>query len=91
MPSAVAVLGTTSSHGGQMIQASGNKLSLKEGAVCLEGDQHSCPIQGHGITPIVSGCATKTNVNGKPIAIQGAVAGCGAVLDGSFGSNMVSS
>lgn len=72
-----------------MISASGSKWLTPQGAVCLEGDQHSCPIQGHGITGIVSGCTIHTTVNGKPVAIQGSVAGCGAVLDGAFAQSNI--
>ncbi len=87
MTAPIAILGTTSSHGGVMITASGTDLQLQGGAACLEGDLHSCPIQGHGVTPIVSGCSVNATDQGKPIAIQGSVAGCGAVLNGSFAPN----
>lgn len=83
----VAVIGTTSSHGGTMISASGSHFITPQGAVCLIGDSHSCPITGHGTTAIVSGTSTQTTSNGKTIAIAGSVAGCGAVLNGSFASN----
>jgi uncharacterized Zn-binding protein involved in type VI secretion len=83
----VAVLNTTSSHGGHMITASGTKFVTPQGDVCLQGDSHSCPIAGHGITPIVSGCSTKSTISGTPVALSGSVAGCGAVLDGAFASN----
>jgi len=81
----IAVLGTTSTHGGSMISASGGNFTISgAGSVCRQGDSHSCPIRGHGVTPITSGCATHATVGGTPIAISGSVAGCGAVLNGSF-------
>lgn len=83
----VAVVGTSSTHGGQMITATGTTNIAKEGPVCLEGDLHSCPI--HGVTPIVSNLTQYVTTNGKPVAIQGSVAGCGAVLNGSFATNLL--
>ncbi len=47
--------------------------------VATLGDMHSCPIPGHGVTPLVSGCG-KTIVNGKPTVCIGDKAGCGAVI-----------
>lgn len=44
------------------------------------GDQHSCPIPGHGVTPIVSSPVTKSNSDGMLIAVVGAQAECGAVI-----------
>ena len=82
----VAVIGTMSSHGGAMVSASGASWQTARGNVCRQGDNHSCPIPGHGVTPIVSGCATSATIHGKPVAIKGAVAGCGAVLNASFAS-----
>lgn len=81
----IAVLGTTSTHGGSMISASGSNFQISgSGAVCRQGDSHICPIPDHGVTAIVSGCATHATVGGTAIAISGAVAGCGAVLNGNF-------
>ncbi len=79
----VAVLNTTSSHGGHMVSASGTKFTTPEGRVCVDGDLHQCPISGHGTTE-VTGNASKSHTNGKAVALQGAVAGCGAVLNGNF-------
>lgn len=45
----------------------------------VDGAQHSCPIFGHGVTPITA-ITTKTYHNGKLILTEGAIAGCGAVL-----------
>lgn len=87
----IAILGTTSSHGGVMISASGSTFDLQGRPVCLEGDMHSCPIQGHGVTPIVSGCAQHATDKRIPVAIEGSVAGCGAVLNGAFGERATTS
>ncbi len=67
-----------------MVTATGTLFDAPEGAVCVLGDLHQCPIPFHGTTPIVSGCATVSFTNGKAVAIQGSVAGCGAVLTGNF-------
>ncbi len=83
----VAVLNSTSSHGGVMSSASGSHATTPQGAVCVEGDLHNCPIQGHGITPVTS-VATKTMVNGKLVIINGSVAGCGAIINGAFATNV---
>ena len=87
MSTYVAILGTTSTHGGTMITASGNSFTTKQGAVCLQGDLHSCPIYGHGITAIVSGCTIDAQSNGKFVAISGSMAACGAMLNANFASD----
>lgn len=86
-----AILGTTSTHGGEMISANGTLFSAPgtEGVLCILGDLHSCPIPGHGITPIISGCATASMTNGNAIAIEGSVARCGAVLNGNFATDIM--
>ena len=66
-----------------MTSASGSRLQTPQGAVCIDGDSHSCPIAGHGITP-VAGNSTRSVVNGKSVVLNGAVAGCGAVINGGF-------
>ena len=85
MSKPIAVLGSTSSHGGTMISASGTDFRTEMGYVCLEGDLHSCPEyygrdDPHGVTPIVGGCTIRTIINGKPVVIEGSVAGCGAII-----------
>jgi uncharacterized Zn-binding protein involved in type VI secretion len=83
----IAIIGTTSSHGGEMVSATGSSFMTKSGAVCRVGDMHSCPIPGHNTTAIVSGGAANTNCMGAAIAINGSVAGCGAVLNGNFATD----
>ncbi len=85
----VAVIGTTSDHGGVMITATGDNYMTQAGVVCRLGDLHSCPIPGHGVTPIVSNCTQYALVDGKPVAIQGSLAGCGAALNGNFAPSTV--
>ncbi len=47
-------------------------------AACV-GDQHVCPIPGHGSSPIMPK-GSSIHVEGKPIARVGDVTGCGAVI-----------
>lgn len=74
---AIAVLGSVSSHGGVMITGSSNLLA--DGTpVCVSGNLHSCPIAGHGVTPVVG--TVNVLSEGVPVLTIGAIAGCGAVL-----------
>lgn len=73
----VAVLGSTSSHGGHIITASTDVVAHGIG-VAREGDLHACPIHGHGITPMTSTSTVK--VDGRSVVRVGDVAGCGAVI-----------
>lgn len=73
---AVARLGDASDHGGTIISASSNTKANGMG-IARQGDQHSCPISGHGITPLTA-TTTKTYVEGQLVITVGATAGCGA-------------
>lgn len=70
-------LGDSSSHGGKMIQATGSFL-VNGIAVCVTGDIHQCPIDGHGNTA-VTGTSGIDN-NGKAVVKTGDQAGCGAAI-----------
>ena len=49
----IVLLGDKSDHGGTVISASSTVIA--EGKqVARKGDLHTCPIPGHGITPIVT-------------------------------------
>lgn len=67
-----------SDHGGVVITGS-NNVFANGLRVARLGDLHSCPIAGHGITPIISG-SPDTDVNQNRCARVGDVTGCGAVL-----------
>jgi len=80
MKKMIAVKGSTSSHGGVILN--GDPLTLVAGKpMAFVGSMHKCPITDppHGVTPIVKSCV-KTLVNGKMVATVGAIAGCGAVI-----------
>jgi uncharacterized Zn-binding protein involved in type VI secretion len=74
----LARLSEHSSHGGMIITASGNSILANGIAVAVDGDLHSCPIPGHGITSITS--SSKNTCGGKGLIKAGDVAGCGAVI-----------
>ena len=81
-------LGDPSDHGGYMVTASG-KMRAKGIVVCNHGDQHVCPIEGHGTTS-VSSTAPRFKVNGNTILRDGDVAGCGARINASIDNFTVS-
>lgn len=80
MAKRIALLNDSSSHGGSII-LSGQNGTLKVGGVevAVDGALHSCPILGHGITPITA-ITTKSFQNGKLVLTENAVAGCGALI-----------
>ncbi len=71
-------LGDTSSHGGTVI-SSASKWMCEGKLIARKGDLHSCPIPGHGVTPITAGSA-KFKCEGDPVARHGDSTGCGATL-----------
>jgi uncharacterized Zn-binding protein involved in type VI secretion len=73
----VVRLGDSSSHGGTMISA-GSSVLVNGIPMCISGDSHSCPIDGHGVTG-VTGTAGYTSKSLRGIK-TGDVAGCGAVI-----------
>lgn len=76
----IALLGDGSDHGGTITSSNQDgTLSAKGIEVALEGAQHSCPIDGHGVTSITA-ITVKSYHNGKLILTQGAIAGCGALI-----------
>lgn len=80
-------LGDTSNHGGVIITCSGDVKVNGIGAV-RQGDLHSCPVPGHGVTPM-SHITSTTNwrVNGRAGINEGDIAGCGAkIVTGSSNS-----
>ena len=74
----VAILGSKSNHGGVVVSASSD-LFVHGIGVARVGDMHSCPLPGHGITPIVSG-SSDSNDTSRKIARVGDRTGCGATI-----------
>ena len=73
----IARLGDTSDHGGTII-TSCSKTRAEGPRVARRGDLHSCPIPGHGITPIVSNTSPNVITEGNETAHTGSICGCGA-------------
>ena len=73
-----ARLGDSSTHGGTIITGA-SRTFVNGLPVARMGDLHSCPIPGHGVTPIITGSLT-TITEGKPNARIGDVTGCGATI-----------
>lgn len=60
-----------------MITANGS-FTVNGKTACVNGDMHSCPMRGHGVTPIKSSSTLRTS--DKSVTLTGDTAGCGAVL-----------
>jgi uncharacterized Zn-binding protein involved in type VI secretion len=71
-------LNDLSDHGGHVITATGF-LTIVGINVALDQDLHSCPIHGHGITPITATTST-LQIDGKKIVRTDDRAACGAKI-----------
>ncbi|TCV81094.1 PAAR domain-containing protein [Sulfurirhabdus autotrophica] len=78
MGRALIVLGDKTSHGGTVIEASGQSDSGNI-RIARVGDKVTCPKKGHGTCPIVSGDPTLI-IDGQPAARHGDTTACGATL-----------
>ena len=74
------VLGDATTHGGSVISASGT-YRINGRRAALSGDMVSCPIKGHGVTPIIAGRSARNG--GRAMAATGDRCGCGATVIGS--------
>jgi uncharacterized Zn-binding protein involved in type VI secretion len=83
----VARLGDTSDHGGTIISY-GTKFRCDGILVARMGDLHSCPIPGHGITPIIT-ASPKVRSEGQFVAAVTSVAQCGAIINSGSPSTTV--
>ncbi len=52
---------------------------MAEKPIARKGDMHTCPIPGHGVTPITTGSG-RSKTDGKPTARVGDKTGCGATI-----------
>ena len=78
----LGLIGSTSSHGGVVI-SSASRSSAFGRLIARVGDLHSCPIHGHGVTPIITGSDT-IFVENQAVSLLGySVTGCGAVINGN--------
>ena len=78
MTRAFIVLGDKTSHGGTVIEASGQTFTGGV-AVARVGDKVSCPKRGHGSNPITTGDVSLI-IDGAAVARDGDKTSCGAVL-----------
>lgn len=70
-------LGDASGHGGVMISA-GSTVLVNGIPMCVDQDMHSCPIKGHGVTPVTGTASFRSS--GRRGIKTGDMAGCGAVI-----------
>ncbi|WP_244863000.1 PAAR domain-containing protein [Pseudomonas sp. Pc102] len=75
MPRGFVLLGDKTTHGGQVISASSTHV-VHGKLAALVGDLVSCPIPGHGVNPIVEGCADWSE-NGRALVVDGCRSACG--------------
>lgn len=76
----VVCIGDLSNHGGTVTSHNQDGTLTAAGElVSLENALHSCPIDGHGITPITA-VTVKSFHNGELILTELAYAACGARL-----------
>ncbi len=75
-------LGDPASHGGRVISASPTHVISGIG-IARVGDSVACPIQGHGVNPIVEG-ASGFMIGGRMVALHGHHSACGCTLIASL-------
>jgi len=81
MSKKIALLGDPSSHGGTVTTTNQDgTLDVGGVDVAVNGAMHSCPLTGHGVTSITA-VTIKSYHNGKLILTEGAIAGCGALIE----------
>jgi uncharacterized Zn-binding protein involved in type VI secretion len=80
MQLAVARIGDKSDHGGRII-SSCQKTKAEGPLVARVTDRHDCPIEGHGVTQIITGSPNYT-VEGQQCARTSSKTGCGASIIG---------
>lgn len=72
--------GDASDHGGTVLSdVKSSTVKAKGNFIALDGCGHSCPVTGHGTTPITA-TVEKSYINGKLVITKGAKAGCGAII-----------
>ena len=77
----LVVVGDQTDHGGTIISTT-CKVRTSAGLMAVEGSQHSCPLKGHGVTPMMG--SVKGRAGGFRMLVTGDIAGCGArVIMGS--------
>lgn len=83
---AIACLGDSTTHGGFVITGS-DTMDVMGRKVARRGDLVSCPIDGHGVNPIIEGSDMIMD-NGVPVALHGHRSACGCKL-AAFGTDVI--
>ncbi|QBH97048.1 PAAR domain-containing protein [Limnobaculum zhutongyuii] len=71
----IVCLGDATDHGGRVITAS-SSLYFEGKVVALVGDLVSCPVDGHGVNPIIEGDNTLLD-NGRAVVTHFCLTACG--------------
>lgn len=87
MSKGVVVLGDKTNSDGKVISASAH-YSVNGKQVALVDDMVDCPIDGHGINPIVEGDPQRT-VGGRAVVVDGCRCKCGCRVISSTTNNTV--
>jgi uncharacterized Zn-binding protein involved in type VI secretion len=74
----IACLGDPTTHGGRIITGS-DTMDIMGRKAARRGDLVSCPIEGHGVNPIIEGSDMILD-NGVPVALHGHLCACGCRL-----------
>lgn len=74
----IACVGDGTTHGGFVISGS-DTIDVMGRKVARRGDMVSCPIEGHGVNPIIEGSDMILD-NGVPVALHGHRSACGCRL-----------
>lgn len=77
----IARIGDTSSHGGTIVSTPQGYVTDEGVLVAVTGAIHSCPITGHGETPVL-GTGLPT-ITGQNIVKTNDEAACGALIFGT--------
>jgi uncharacterized Zn-binding protein involved in type VI secretion len=76
----IVVIGSKSNHDGEVITGA-ELVFCNYKRVARVGDYHFCPKTGHGITKIIGPVNEKrAMIEGKPVALVGDKAECGATI-----------
>jgi uncharacterized Zn-binding protein involved in type VI secretion len=81
MSQGFVLLGDKTTHGGAVISASSTHITQGK-AVALVGDLVMCPVPGHGVNPIIEGCADWLE-DGRALVVDGCHSLCGCQVKSS--------
>lgn len=79
MAKKIACIGDPATHTGSISVPGQTKVKSDSSSVAVDGALFACTVSGHGTTAITP-VTTKTYIGGKLIITEGAIAGCGAII-----------